>query len=173
MFNPLPPSDHEWRTWQSNSSCTRRLNKGNYCTPKFSLSFPNNFLTRFLLDQYCTRFDQLKTLPQYWWLKTRVWICTSTIGLLLPHIASMDHYRSPRLLIPSFKSCISNCSINCLDDWKSVVLVKKSNMANLQSNFKIFDQYQHFEVIFINWLRVDHNSSRKALKYLKGQNCQN
>ena len=45
---------------------------------------------------------------------------------------------------------------------KSVVLDKKSTVVNIQSNFIIFGQHQYFEVIFIIWSRVDHDSSRKV-----------
>ena len=40
---------------------------------------------------------------------------------------------------------------------------KKSIVAHIQSNFKIFGQHQHFEVISIISSRVDHDSSRNAL----------
>ena len=52
-------------------------------------------------------------------------------------------------------------SDNCSDGWKSVVLDKKSTVVNIQSNFLIFGQHPHFEVTFIIWSRVDHDSSRK------------
>src|ERR1043165_2200631 len=52
-------------------------------------------------------------------------------------------------------------SDNCSDGWKSVVLVKKSTVVNIQSNFMIFGQHPHFEVTFIILSRVDHDSSRK------------
>ena len=39
VFNHLPPSDHKRQTSQSTSSDLRRLNRGNCCTLKFSLSF--------------------------------------------------------------------------------------------------------------------------------------
>ena len=52
-------------------------------------------------------------------------------------------------------------SYNCSDGGKSVVLVKKSTVVNIQSNFIIFGQHQYFEIIFIIWSRVDHDSSRK------------
>ena len=43
VFNHLPPSSHEWRARQSNSSGLRKLIRGNCCTPKFALSFLKNF----------------------------------------------------------------------------------------------------------------------------------
>ena len=46
MFNHLPPSSHECRIRQSNSSGLRRLNRGSCCTPKFALSFLKAFLTK-------------------------------------------------------------------------------------------------------------------------------
>ena len=52
-------------------------------------------------------------------------------------------------------------SDNCSDGWKSVVLDKKSTVVNIQSKLLIFGQHHHFEVIFIIWSRVDHDSSRK------------
>ena len=93
VFNHLSPSSHERRIRQSHSSGSRRLNRGSCCTPKFALSFLKNFITRFLLGQDYTRFDQLRILSQHWQLKTRAWICTSTIGLLMPHVVSMDLIR--------------------------------------------------------------------------------
>ena len=39
VSNLLLPSSHERQTCQSNSSCSRRLNRGNCCTPKFALAF--------------------------------------------------------------------------------------------------------------------------------------
>ena len=51
-------------------------------------------------------------------------------------------------------------------------MVKKSTVVNIQSNFKIFGQHQHFEVIFIILSRVDHDYPRKALKSSKIKNCQ-
>ena len=53
------------------------------------------------------------------------------------------------------------CSFNCSYDWKSLALDKKSIMANMKSNFIMFGQHQDFEVTFIIWSRVDHESSRK------------
>ena len=38
MFNPPPPSGHEWRLRLSNSSGWRRLNRGSCCTLKFALT---------------------------------------------------------------------------------------------------------------------------------------
>ena len=64
------------------------------------------------------------------------------------------------------------CSVNGSNDWKSTVLDKKSTTANIQSNFNIFGQNQHFEVIFIIWLGVDHDSPRNNLKSSKVKNCQ-
>ena len=40
VSNLLLPSSRERKTCQSNSSGSRRLNRGNCCTPKFALSFP-------------------------------------------------------------------------------------------------------------------------------------
>ena len=45
-------------------------------------------------------------------------------------------------------------------------------MVNIQPNFKIFGQHQGFEVIFIIWSRVDHDSSRKTLKSSKVKSYQ-
>ena len=53
------------------------------------------------------------------------------------------------------------CLVNCSYGWKSVILDKKSTIVNIQSNFIIFGQHQYFEVTFIIWSRVDHDSSRK------------
>ena len=39
VFNHLPPSDHERLASQPTSSGLRRLNRGNCCTPKFSLPY--------------------------------------------------------------------------------------------------------------------------------------
>ena len=39
VSNLLLPSSHERQTCQSNSSGSRRLNRGNCCTPKFALVF--------------------------------------------------------------------------------------------------------------------------------------
>ena len=36
------------------------------------------------------------------------------------------------------------CSVNGLNDWKSTILDKKSTVANIQSNLKIFGQHQGF-----------------------------
>ena len=70
-----------------------------------------------------------------------------------------------------------SCQVSCLasqvfpsndsDDWKLIVLSTKSTMVNIQSNFKIFGQHQHFEVTFIIWSRFDYDSSKKALKSSK------
>ena len=43
VSNPLLPSSRERQTCQSNSSGSRRFNRGNCCTPKFSLSFHQHF----------------------------------------------------------------------------------------------------------------------------------
>ena len=43
VSNPLLPSSRERKTCQSNSSGSRRLNRGNCCTPKFALSFHQHF----------------------------------------------------------------------------------------------------------------------------------
>ena len=64
------------------------------------------------------------------------------------------------------------CSINGSDDWKSTALGKKSIMVNIQSNLNIYGQHQHFEVIFIILSKVDHDSSRNALKSSKVKSCQ-
>ena len=52
VFNHLPPSSHEWRTHQSNSSGLRRLNRGSCCTPKTFPLFLKTFLTK---DLQCSR----------------------------------------------------------------------------------------------------------------------
>ena len=57
---------------------------------------------------------------------------------------------------------VQNFPVNCSNGQQSIVLSKKSTLVNIQSNFKIFGQHQHFEVTFIIWSRVDHDSSRKA-----------
>ena len=46
VFNHLPPSDHERHASQSTSSGLRRLNRGNCCTPKCSLSFHSRHASR-------------------------------------------------------------------------------------------------------------------------------
>ena len=61
---------------------------------------------------------------------------------------------------------------NNSDYWKSTWLGKKSTVVNIQSNFKIFGQHQHFEVLLTIWSRVDHESLRKALKSSKVKSCQ-
>ena len=43
VSNLLLPSSRERQTCQSKSSGSRRLNRGNCCTQKFSLSFPQHF----------------------------------------------------------------------------------------------------------------------------------
>ena len=150
------------------------MNKGSCCTPKFSLSFIKRFLTRSPLTQDCIRVDQLKTPHQTLMTKIRVWVCTKIFELSMPHMTFMDHYGPPRLLMPSCKLWIT-FFISQLSSWpkKSVVLGKKSTMANLQSNFIIFDPHQHFKLICIIWSSLDHNSSRNLIRSSKGQNGQN
>ena len=45
VSNPLLPSSHERQTRQSNSSGSRRLNRGSCCTPKFALPFSQEIAT--------------------------------------------------------------------------------------------------------------------------------
>ena len=61
VSNPLLPLSHERQTRQSNSSGSRRLNRGSCCTPKFALSFIKIFLTRLLGLKTRLGFAQLKT----------------------------------------------------------------------------------------------------------------
>ena len=64
VSNLLLPSRRERQTCQSNSSGARRLNRGNCCTPKFSLSFLQYFLTTRLLElKIKLGFVLLKTPP--------------------------------------------------------------------------------------------------------------
>ena len=60
VSNPLLPSSRERQTCQSNSSGSRKLNRGNYCTPKFSLTFFH-------------KKSQLQAFPDFFpdWLKYR------------------------------------------------------------------------------------------------------
>src|ERR1043165_3040458 len=56
VFNHLLPSGHERQACQSNPSSTRRLNRGSFHTPKFSLLLLKTFHTSILKD--FTRVDQ-------------------------------------------------------------------------------------------------------------------
>ena len=87
---------------------------------------------------------------------------TSSIALICPQ----DH--------PCQVSCLTQqvCSVNCPDAWKSTVLGQKSTVVQIHSNFKFFGQHQHFEVIFIIWSMVDHDSSRNAPNSSKVKICQ-
>ena len=57
--------------------------------------------------------------------------------------------------------------------WSWEYIREKSTVANLQSNFIIFYPYQHYELIWVIWSSLDHNSSRNLIKSSKGQNGQN
>ena len=79
------------------------------------------------------------------------------------------------LICPKLSPCqvssltMQDFSVNCSNGQQSIVLSKKSTVVNIQSNFKIFGQHQHFEVIFIIWSRVDHDSSRKSQNHQKSK----
>src|ERR1051325_765011 len=60
VFNHLLPSGHERKACQSNSSSTRRLNRGNCHTPKFVLLLLKTFHISILKD--FTRVDQTNPL---------------------------------------------------------------------------------------------------------------
>ena len=60
VSNPLLPSSRERQTCQSNSSGSRRLNRGNCCTPKFSLQYSSRFIKNHL--QNSPRVAQCKGL---------------------------------------------------------------------------------------------------------------
>src|ERR1051325_11369077 len=60
VFNHLLPPGHERQACQSNPSSTRRLNRGNCHTPKFSLLLLKTFHTPILKDS--SRVDQTNPL---------------------------------------------------------------------------------------------------------------
>ena len=75
MFNHLPPSDHERHASQSTSSGLRRLNRGNFCTPKFSLPYSSKFWqASSQFAQVYSRVAQFKHPPKpvklgFWFLQ--------------------------------------------------------------------------------------------------------
>ena len=104
VSNLLLPSSHERQTCQSNSSGSRRLNRGNCCTPKFSLPFPIDFSSQSPWRSgsswgfICSRL-LLALLTQI-----RVCVCTKMFWPKMPKMTFLLHIGLPSLSISSFKS---------------------------------------------------------------------
>ena len=129
VFNHLPPSDHERHISQSTSSGLRRLNRGSYCTLKFSLPFHIIHTPRgSQLALSWPRIDQTILLLRQW-TPTRVSIFIKMDELQRYQILSMvliclqDHPCQVSRLTQQV------CSINCSSIGKSTVLGQKSIVA--------------------------------------------
>ena len=76
VSNHLLPSSREQQNCQSNSSGSRRLNRGSCCTPKFSLSFYQYFPHKILWTQDRIRVCSAQDLSLHCWPEIRVGTCT-------------------------------------------------------------------------------------------------
>ena len=172
MSNLLLPSSRERQTCQSKSSGSRRLNRGNCCTPKFALPFLSTFSHHNTLGvQDPVRFFLCLRLLLALLTQIRVCVCTKVFWPKMPKMTFMFHVGLPSLSIPSFKFWFQVLPSQ-LDSWpkKSAVLGKKSIVANSQSNLMKFGPHQHYELIWTIWSSLDHNSIRNLIRSPKGQN---
>ena len=138
------------------------------CTPKFSLSFYSKHTPRdpqmLKVDQELTR--QILLLSNG--LPTRVSLFTNKFGFQRPQVISMSPNMSSRMLMPSFMPCITSLLSQLLRWLKINFIRSKVNCGQYTVKIQdVFGQHQHFEVIFITWSWVDHDSSRKVLKSSK------
>ena len=170
--NPPYPIASSWASYKnpwcpSESLLLGSQYKDPQChTPKFFLHLLQIFHTSILKDS--SRVDQTNSLLDN---QPKLGFGISQIKMDFQHLqwpsCLLICFKDSPCQVSSFTSQVSSDS--CSDGWKSVVLVKKSTMVNIQSNFLIFGQHPHFEVTFIIWSRVDHDSSKKTQDLLKSQ----
>ena len=103
MFNHLPPSDHERHASQSTSSGLRRLNRGNCCTPKFSLPYSSRFIKNHpQMAQDFSRVAQSRCLLSQF--KTRVLVLSRNLRFSVVQSSPMCPYTSSSTYISSLKT---------------------------------------------------------------------
>ena len=103
MFNHLPPSDHERHASQSTSSGLRRLNRGNCCTPKFSLPYSSRFVKNH--PQIAQGLDS-QTLPKT--TEIRVLVLSRNLGFSMVQSSLIGLYTFSSTYIPSLKTHSAN-----------------------------------------------------------------
>ena len=128
MSNLLLPSSHERQTYQSNSSGSRRLNRGNCCTPKFCLPSLNNFSSQSPWSSRSIRVSSAQDFSLHCWpklgfvfaqrcfdLKILRWLsCFMLDSQVYPHqISSLDSKFCPVNWTTDLEiSCIGE-KVNC------------------------------------------------------------
>ena len=103
VFNHLPPSDHERHTSQSTSSGLRRLNRGNCCTPKFSLPYSSKFVKNHLqMVQDFSRVAQSKPPPKP--VKIRVLVLARNFRFSMAQSSLIGLYTLSSIYMSSLKT---------------------------------------------------------------------
>ena len=158
VFNHLLPSGHERQAYQSNPSGTRRLNRGNCYTPKFSLLFLKTIHISILKN--FSRIDQMNSLLSNQ-PTTRVLLLSRQNQVLIPQVVIIPLHMYQGITMSSFKPHISSVLSQLLRWLKINYIGQKVNYGQHTVKLHHFCQNQDFEVTFITWSRVDHVSSRK------------
>ena len=159
MFNHLPPSDYERLVSQSTSSGQRRLNRGNCCTPKFSLPYSSRFIKNHLqMVQDCLRYCTVK--PPLKPAETRVLVLSRNLGFQGSNQVSWAYIHCQASTCQVSRLTMPYCTVKS-PIWSTVNY--KGKMVIWQSKVNFWST-SYFEATIIIWSSLDHDSTSMAQK---------